>query len=65
MTVSAAARTSKVVPNWALAGLLAVFVGGSYFTIIRRVSSNDIERELERELEEENRRQLREEQRRS
>ena len=48
---------SKAVPNWALAGLLGVFVAGSYFTIFNRVSSNDLEKELERELLQENRRQ--------
>ena len=60
--VSAAAAASKGrVPSWALAGLLAVFVGGSYFTIIKRVSNDDLEKELEREIAEENRRQAREE----
>lgn len=52
--------SSRVLPNWALAGLLAVFVGGSYLTIIKRVSDNDLEKELERELVEEARRQLKE-----
>jgi hypothetical protein len=54
-------RSSGGLPNWALAGLLTVFVGASYLTIFRRVSKNDLENELERELEEEARRQAREE----
>lgn len=53
--------TSRRVPNWAVAGLLAVFVGGSYFTIIKRVSSDDLEKELEREILEEYRRQSKQE----
>lgn len=40
-------------PNWAVAGLLAVLVGGTYLTSFRRISSDDLERELARELEEE------------
>lgn len=58
MFAGGASSGRRVVPNKLLAGLLAVFVGGSYFTIIKRVSSDDLERELERELEDENRRQL-------
>ena len=36
-------------PNWALAGLLGVFVGGTYFYTIRSVGSEDVAAELERE----------------
>lgn len=61
MVASPVAAASRGVPNWALAGLLAVFVGGSYFTIIKRVSSDDLDKELEREIAEEVRRQAKEE----
>lgn len=61
MTLSPATRSSGRVPNWALAGLLAVFVGGSYFQVIHRVSQDDLDEELERELEEELRRQIKDE----
>lgn len=43
--------------NWFIGGLLTIFVGGTYLSTIRRVSSDDLEKELERELEEEDRRQ--------
>ena len=46
--------------NFAIAGLLAVFVGGTYYNIIRRVSHNDLEAELQRELEAEARKQAKE-----
>lgn len=62
MAAGAGGAAARKVPNWALAGLLAVFVGGTYFKAINRVTSDDLERELERELEEEARRQQREQQ---
>jgi len=46
--------------NIAIAGLLAVFVGGTYYNIISRVSHNDLEEELHRELEAEARKQAKE-----
>ena len=46
-------------PNWAVAGLLAVLVGGTYLSSLGRVSTDDLEKELQRELEEEARQQAR------
>ena len=43
--------------NWLLGGLLAVFVGGTYYKTLHNVSSDDLENELARELAEEDRRQ--------
>ena len=36
-------------PNWALAGLLGIFVVGTYLYTIRAVGSEDVAAELERE----------------
>lgn len=54
---AAAGRPASRKANLAIAGLLAVFVGGTYFNIISRVSRDDLEHELQRELEEEARKQ--------
>lgn len=42
-------QPKSYLPNWALAGLLGVFVGGTYFYTIRSVGSEDVAAELERE----------------
>lgn len=47
------AKPQLRLPNWALAGLLAALVGGTYFSSFTRVSKDDLQRELERELQEE------------
>jgi hypothetical protein len=46
--------------NRLVGGVLAAFVGGTYWKTLHNVSSDDLERELERELLEEERRQQRE-----
>lgn len=46
--------------NLTIAGLLATFVGGTYYNIISRVSRDDLELELQRELAEEASRQAKE-----
>ncbi len=46
--------------NLAIAGFLAVFVGGTYYNIISRVTHNDLEEELQRELLQEARKQAKE-----
>lgn len=46
-------------PNWAVAGLLAVFVGSTYLQTFRRVSVDDLDAELDREIEQEAKRQER------
>jgi hypothetical protein len=38
-------------PNWALAAILAGFVGGTYLYSMRAVGSDDLEKELARENE--------------
>lgn len=43
--------------NLLVAGALVAFVGGTYWKVIHSVSSDDLERELEREIAEEERRQ--------
>lgn len=43
--------------NLAVAGALLAFCGGTYWKVIHNVSSDDLERELEREIAEEERRQ--------
>lgn len=37
----------KRAPNWAVAGLLASFVAGTYYYSMRAVSVDDVGRELE------------------
>lgn len=55
-----AAPTRRIpIPNWAVAGLLTVFVGSTYFQTFRRVSIDDLDAELEREIEQEIKRQER------
>lgn len=54
---AAAGRQASRKANLAIAGLLTVFVGGTYFNILSRVSRDDLEAELQRELEEEARKQ--------
>lgn len=43
--------------NLLVAGALAVFVAGTYWKTLHNVSSDDLEKELEREIAEEERRQ--------
>lgn len=43
--------------NLLVAGLLGAFVTTTYFSVIRRVSSDDLEKEFERELFEEYKKQ--------
>jgi hypothetical protein len=43
--------TVKLLPNWALAGVLAVFAGGTYWYAARAASPADAAAELEREAE--------------
>jgi hypothetical protein len=43
--------------NFLLAGLLGAFVTASYTSVIRRTSSDDIEKEFEKEILEEYRKQ--------
>ena len=52
-----AARQVSRKANFAIAGLLSIFVGGTYYNILSRVSRNDLEEELHRELESEARKQ--------
>ena len=59
MNVAAGRRVSRKA-NFAIAGLLAVFVGGTYYNIISRVSHDDLEAELHRELKAEARKQAKE-----
>jgi hypothetical protein len=40
---------AKVLPNWALAGVLAAFVGGTYFYSMHAVGTDDLRAELEAE----------------
>lgn len=51
--------------NVLVAGLLVTFVSGSYFSVIRRTSSDDIEKEFEREILEEFRKQEKEKRKKS
>ena len=55
--VGAPAPPRRRLPNWALGGLLAAFVGATFYTTIGNVTADDLEAELERELAEEDRRQ--------
>ena len=41
----------KIMPNIALAGILAGFVAGSYFFSMHAVGQQDIEKEVQREVE--------------
>ena len=41
--------TTKLLPNWALAGLLGAFVGGTYYYSLRAVG-DDSGQEMEREF---------------
>jgi hypothetical protein len=40
----------KLLPNWALAGLLSGFIAGSYYYTLRRVGNSDLEAEVQREV---------------
>ena len=39
-------QPKKLMPNWALAGLLTSFVAGTYFYSMRAVGSEDLAQEL-------------------
>lgn len=41
--------TTKLLPSWALAGLLAAFAGATYFYSAKSVSVSELSAELERE----------------
>ena len=43
--------TTKLLPSWALAGLLAAFAGATYFYSARSVSVSELSAELEREAQ--------------
>jgi hypothetical protein len=43
--------TVKLLPNWALAGVLAAFVGGTYWYAVQAASPADAAAELVREAE--------------
>ncbi len=43
------ARPKAYLPNWAVATILAGFVGGTYWYSMRAVGSDDLEKELARE----------------
>ena len=43
--------TTKLLPSWALAGLLAAFAGATYFYPARAVSVSELSAELEREAQ--------------
>ena len=45
------AKPRAYLPNWALATILAGFVGGTYWYSMRAVGSDDLEKELARESE--------------
>ena len=49
----------SLVRNLLVGGVLAAFVGSTYWKTLHNVSSDDLEHELERELLEEERRQQR------
>ena len=57
---AAAGRSASRKANLAIAGVLAAFVGGTYYNIISRVSRDDLEEELQRELLQEARKQAKE-----
>ena len=57
---AAAGRPASRKANLAIAGVLAAFVGGTYYNIISRVSRDDLEEELQRELLQEARKQAKE-----
>ena len=44
-------------PNWAVATILAGFVGGTYWYSMRAVGSDDLEKELAKENDRQRRRQ--------
>ena len=39
----------KILPNWAVAGLLTAFVGATYYSSMHAVGSDDMTQELQRE----------------
>ena len=43
--------TTKLLPSWALAGLLAAFAGATYFYSARSVSVSELSAELEKEAQ--------------
>ena len=43
--------TTKLLPSWALAGLLAAFAGATYLYSARSVSVSELSAELEREAQ--------------
>lgn len=57
MSGSALSKPGGLWTNLLVAGALAAFVGGTYWKVLSNVSSDDLERELEREIAEEERRQ--------
>lgn len=51
------AKPRAYLPNWAVATILAGFVGGTYLYSMRAVGSDDLEKELAKENERQRRRQ--------
>lgn len=39
----------KILPNWAVAGILTAFVGATYYSSMHAVGSDDMTQELQRE----------------
>ena len=39
----------KILPNWAVAGVLTAFVGATYYSSMHAVGSDDMTQELQRE----------------
>lgn len=51
------AKPRAYLPNWAVAGILAGFVGGTYWFSMRAVGSDDLEKELAKENDRQRRHQ--------
>ena len=49
-TPLARATVRQVLPNWAIAGLLTLAAGGSYYYTLYAVGLTDLDVELEKEL---------------
>ena len=39
----------KILPNWAVAGILTAFVGATYYSSMHAVGTDDVTQELQRE----------------